>query len=70
LEFFGGKCLIALLWFDQGSYYWRWRDNAIDPGYPKQIREGFAGIPDNIDAAFVWGGNDKTYFIKGTLSAP
>lgn len=49
----------------QGSYYWRWRDNAIDPGYPKQIREGFAGIPDNIDAAFVWGGNDKTYFIKG-----
>jgi len=37
----------------------------MDKGYPKPISTGFAGIPDKIDAAFVWSGNGKTYFFKG-----
>ena len=38
----------------------------MDPNYPKQISKGFAGIPSNIDAAFVWSGNGKIYFTKGS----
>ena len=30
----------------------------------QDIKDGFPGIPSNIDAAFVWGGNGKIYFFK------
>ena len=36
-----------------------------DQGYPKPISHGFQGIPNNVDTAFVWSGNDKIYFFKG-----
>ena len=36
----------------------------MDPNYPKLIEKGFEGIPNNIDAAFVWSGNGKIYFFK------
>lgn len=51
----------------QGNKYWRFKNMRMDKGYPKLISTGFAGIPDNVDASFVWGGNGKTYFFKGDL---
>jgi hypothetical protein len=37
----------------------------MDDGYPKEISEGFAGSPDNIETAFVWTVNkSKIYFFK------
>ena len=38
----------------------------MDGDYPKEISEGFTGIPDNIDTVTVWTGNGKIYFYKGT----
>lgn len=49
----------------KGKYYWRFSDTVQDPGYPKLISAGFEGIPNHIDAAFVWSGNGKVYFFKG-----
>lgn len=53
----------------QGSKYWRFSDKKMAAGYPKEISVGFAGIPNDIDTAFVWSGNGKTYFFKGKLDA-
>lgn len=50
---------------NQGDKYWRFKNMRMDKGYPKLISTGFAGIPDSIDAAFIWSGNGKTYFFKG-----
>ena len=36
----------------------------MDVAYPRLIEYGFAGIPSNVDAAFVWSGNGKIYFTK------
>lgn len=34
-------------------------------GYPKQTTDEIRGLPSNLDAAFVWSGNSRMYFIKG-----
>lgn len=35
----------------------------MDPGYPKKIRDGWKGVPDDIDAVYEW--NNKVFFFKG-----
>lgn len=49
----------------KGTDYWSFTNKKMDRGYPKLIIEGFKGIPNMLDAAFVWSGNGKTYFFKG-----
>lgn len=57
------------LWYlvRQGSRYWRFTNFKLDADYPKDLSEGFAGVPSNIDTALVWSGNGKIYFFKGSL---
>lgn len=48
----------------KGNSYWKFHNLQMIYG-PKNITEGFDGLPGKVDAAFVWSGNGKTYFIKG-----
>ena len=57
-----------------GSYYvfksadyWKMSEDSIQlkSGYPRKISDDWPGLPDNIDAAFMWPDNYKTYFFKG-----
>jgi matrix metalloproteinase-14 (membrane-inserted) len=36
----------------------------MDTGYPKKIAQNFLGIPNNLDASFVWSWNNMVYFFK------
>ena len=38
---------------------WNWQ-------HVEHFGSGFEGIPNNVDAAFVWSRNDKIYFFKGS----
>ncbi|XP_025830615.1 matrix metalloproteinase-14 isoform X3 [Agrilus planipennis] len=48
----------------KGDKYWKLTREAVAPGYPKLISEGWPGLPGDIDAAFTYK-NGKTYFFKG-----
>ncbi|XP_072283967.1 matrix metalloproteinase-18-like isoform X2 [Pyxicephalus adspersus] len=63
------------LFFFKGAKYWKYENDQIESSYPKLIKEGFPGIPNNIDAAFTQPaivskrGNvireERIFFIKG-----
>ncbi len=55
------------VFFFKGSQYWRYNGTNMDRGYPKQISQGFRGIPDNIDAVMWLPNLKKVYFFKGDL---
>jgi hypothetical protein len=38
--------------------------HTLEKNLTQLLLQGFEGIPDNIDAAFVWSGNGKIYFFK------
>ncbi|XP_053674638.1 matrix metalloproteinase-24-like [Anopheles nili] len=44
--------------------YYKLLQNEVAPGYPKDISDGWPGLPGNIDAAFKYE-NGKTYFFQG-----
>lgn len=51
--------------FFKGGIYWKYYGDILEEG-PGDIRQ--IGLPSSLsdpDAAFVWGGNKKTYFFKG-----
>jgi len=57
---------VGRTYFFKDSLYWRFDENrGLLPGYPKRIDQGFPGLPNNLDAAYVWSGNDRIYFWKG-----
>ncbi|XP_026373485.1 vitronectin [Ursus americanus] len=54
----------------KGNQYWRFEDGVLDPDFPRNISEGFKGIPDNVDAALAlpahsYNGRERVYFFKG-----
>ncbi|CAH2327795.1 Matrix metallo ase-14 [Pelobates cultripes] len=63
------------IFFFKGSNYWKYENDQMEPGYPKLIKDGFPGVPNNLDAAFtqpaivVKGGKvireERLFFIKG-----
>ncbi|XP_063296236.1 matrix metalloproteinase-18-like [Pelobates fuscus] len=63
------------IFFFKGRNYWKYENDQMEPGYPKLIKDGFPGVPNNLDAAFtqpaivVKGGKvireERLFFIKG-----
>jgi len=48
----------------KGEQYWKLTDDSIAPGYPKNVKQFWKGLPGHIDASFTWT-NGKSYFFKG-----
>lgn len=53
--------------FPERQYY-VFNTNTLEPGYPKPLTHlGLPSFLRRIDAAFIWGHNQKTYLFSGTL---
>ncbi|RUS70359.1 hypothetical protein EGW08_021878 [Elysia chlorotica] len=52
-------------YFFKGSKYYKFFGRRFL--LTRSISDGFPGIPNNVDAAFIWGANNATYFLKGDL---
>lgn len=48
----------------KGEYYWQLNDTELVSKYPAKIADGWPGLPNNLDTAFLWPGG-RTYFVKG-----
>ena len=49
----------------KGVHYWMLSDatKKAEKDYPKNINEGWGGVPDNIDDSLLWS-NNRLYFFK------
>ena len=52
----------------KGSQVWLFVNQEPVSSVGHAIADLFPGIPDNLDAAFVWSGNGRIYFVKVQLS--
>ena len=52
-------------YFFKGNLYWRFREGAMDHGYPKEITSTW-NLPDDLDAAMMLGDDNQSYFFKGS----
>ncbi|XP_033126745.1 matrix metalloproteinase-16-like [Anneissia japonica] len=50
--------------FTKGSDYWEYNGVVPKPGFPKSLAD--IGLPQDIDAAFVFPNNGKTYVFRGS----
>ncbi|CAF1085149.1 unnamed protein product [Adineta steineri] len=69
----------SLLWpnqqifFFKDKYYWKTIRFQLQTGYPRLISDGFRGLDEqhfftgHLDAAFVYSGDNHTYFIKDAM---
>jgi len=57
----------SALYFFKGNSYWKYEstDRPVF-GNAQLIRNGFPGIPDNLDSSFTWSKDGQVYFTKGT----
>ncbi|XP_078515686.1 matrix metalloproteinase-18-like [Lissotriton helveticus] len=63
------------IFFFKGDQYWKFDQDQMEAGYPKKIKDGFPGVPDNVDAAFTQPAiiaksgkvirGERLFFIKG-----
>lgn len=57
----------------KGKYYWKTIRFQLQAGYPRLISDGFRGLDEqhfftgHLNAAFVFSGDNRTYFVKDTM---
>ncbi|XP_057677904.1 vitronectin b [Corythoichthys intestinalis] len=56
----------------KGRKYWRFDGDVLDEGFPRDISQGFDGVPDDLNAAFAvpaasYRQKEKAYFFKGDV---
>jgi matrix metalloproteinase-14 (membrane-inserted) len=62
---------LGSVYFFKASQVWCYTMNGdlnfnLNSGYPKPISAEFTNLPSDLNAAFIWSGNGKLYFTKGT----
>ncbi|XP_020378144.2 vitronectin isoform X2 [Rhincodon typus] len=56
----------------KGDSYWRFSDGILEHDFPRLIKDGFPGIPNDIDASLAVpasniDGKERVYFFKGNV---
>lgn len=68
MEFRQVNFYVFLIELFTGKHYYVFHSHNLLPGYPKLLTE--LGLPESvekIDAALIWGHNNRTYFYSGKL---